>query len=176
MSKSGVTDNNKEILDIVDENDNVIGQMSKKEIHAGQGILHREVAVLIRDKNGNLLLQQRSYKKKYFPGKWSITASGHVLSGQTPEEAAHMELREELGFDTKLTFVEKRKYSWQNNTALGSLFVGEFPSGVMITPDKDELEKAGFFSVSEIYKMMENESLDPHSTRNIKEFLSGKYS
>jgi len=152
MSKSGVTDNEKELLDLIDDNDQVIGQLSKKEIHEGKNLLHREVGVIIYDNNGNLLLQQRSFKKKLGPGKWTPSAVGHVLSGQTPEEAAHMELKEELGFDTHLKLVDKRKFVLGDHASIGFIYAGEFPKGVMIIPDRDELEKAGFFSVTDIKK------------------------
>ncbi len=175
MSTGGTIDNNKEMLDVINEEDEVIGQLTKKEIHDGINILHREIAVLVHGGNGNLLLQQRSFKKKYFPGKWTVTAVGHVLAGQTPEEAAHMELKEELGFDTPLTFVEKRKYISGDHTSLGYLFIGKFPTGQMIIPDPDELEKAGFFDLDGIKKMEEDNSIDYHSIETINKFQSDYY-
>lgn len=175
MSKGGIVDNYKEILDLIDENDNVIGQLSKKLIHEGKNLLHREVAVVIYDNNDNLLLQQRSFKKKLAPGKWTPSAVGHVISGQTPEEAAHMELKEEVGFDTNLKLVEKRKFIFGDHTSLGFIYTGKFPKGVMIIPDKDELEKAGFFPINEIKKMMENGLIDRYSAETLNKFISGKY-
>ncbi|HPD74338.1 MAG TPA: NUDIX domain-containing protein [bacterium] len=175
MSKGGIIDNNKEILDVINENDEVIDQLTKKEIHDGKNILHREIAVLVHDANGNLLLQQRSFKKKYFPGKWTVTAVGHVLAGQNPEEAAHTELKEELGFDTSLNFVEKRKYVSGDHTSLGYLFIGKFPIGQMIVPDPDEVEKAEFFSLDSINKMMNDNSIDSHSIETINKYQQGYY-
>lgn len=171
MSKSGVVDNNKELIDVIDENDNVIGQMTKKDIHEGKNILHREVAVIIYDSNNNILLQQRSFKKKYFPGKWTPTAIGHVISGQTPLEAAHMELKEEMGFDADLAFVEKRKYVTGDHISLGFLFKGEFPKGVMISPDRDEVEKANFFTFEDITKMIKEGVIDPHAAETLNRFM-----
>jgi hypothetical protein len=40
MILTGISDNELELLDIVDENDNVIGQMPKSEVHAWKQILH----------------------------------------------------------------------------------------------------------------------------------------
>lgn len=173
--KGGVIDNNKEILDIIDENDDVIGQMSKKDIHEGNKIRHREIAVLIYDSNGNLLLQQRSKKKHFNPGKWTVSAIGHVLSGQTPEQAAHRELEEELGFDTKVVFAERRSFDYENHASYGFIYTGEFPKHVMIKPDKDELERAGFFTKKQVQKMIEEDKIGGYSKLTITNFLSGKY-
>lgn len=175
MSKDGSSDYYKETLDVVDENDQVIGTMSKKDVHTGVKIIHREIAVLIYDTNGNLLLQQRSYKKKSYPGAWSIATTGHVLAGQTPEEAAHMELKEELGFDTELKFVEKRIYEYENHKSFGYLYLGKFPKGAMIVPDRDEVQKAKFISQVDILKMQEEGSIDPHSIKTINNYLNGVY-
>jgi isopentenyl-diphosphate delta-isomerase type 1 len=175
MSKGGAVDFNKELLDVIDEDDKVIGQMTKKDVHAGSNILHREIGILIYDKSGNMLLQQRSWKKKLFAGEWTISVIGHVLSGQTPEEAAHMELKEELGFDTELKFAERRLFADGNHMSYGFIFTGEFPRGVMISPDKDELVRAGFFKRDEVLKMIGEGKIGPHSALTIQNFLSGKY-
>ena len=175
MSKSGVTDNNKELLDIIDDNDNVIGQLSRKSVHEGKNILHREIAVVIYDSSGNLLLQQRSFKKKLGPGRWTPSAVGHVVSGQTPEEAAHMELKEELGFDTCITLVEKRKFIYGDHSSIAFIFTGKLPKGVTIVPNKNEVENARFYSIKEIAKMLETDFLDVYSAETLKKFISSKY-
>ena len=99
------------------------------------------------DKNEVLL--QQSFKKKFFPGSWTTTAVGHVPSGKTPLDAAHMELIEELGFDTDLDFIEKRKYVSGDHISFGYLFMGKFPSNAKITIDPDEVETTKFVSHEE---------------------------
>ncbi len=99
-----------EMFDLIDEQDNVIGQASREEVHK-KGLLHRVVDVFIFNSQGELLLQKRSEKKDTNPGLWTFSAGGHVESGQSYLEAAHKELEEELGIKTDLeevgTFVSK---------------------------------------------------------------------
>lgn len=175
MSIKKLVGNEIEIVDLVDEDDKVIGQMPKEEVHSGVKILHREIGVLIYDKNQKVLLQQRSFKKKFYAGGWTSTAVGHVPAGKTPKEAAHMELQEELGFDAKLVFVEKRKYFSGNHESFGSLFIGQFPENATIKIDKSEVEQAKFVSHSEFLVMKKDGLIDKHTLETLEKFFHGTF-
>lgn len=94
---------------LVNEKDETIGYMSKFEAHQ-QGVLHRAFSVLIFNSKGQLLLQQRAIGKYHTPGKWTNTCCSHPYQDETPEEAAHRRLREEMGIDTALQFLFKFQY------------------------------------------------------------------
>lgn len=88
-----------DIFDIVDEDDRVIGSAPRSQVHAG-GLLHRSAHVLIfSDSAGGrkILLQKRSKLKDSHPGIYTASCSGHVDSGETYDEGAVRELREETG-------------------------------------------------------------------------------
>jgi 16S rRNA (adenine1518-N6/adenine1519-N6)-dimethyltransferase len=89
-----------EIFDVVDEHDEVTGQAARGEVHA-QGLLHRAVHVLVFNKRGDVLLQQRSMLKDAHPGVWDSSVSGHLDAGESYETAAVRELAEEMGIDAK---------------------------------------------------------------------------
>jgi isopentenyl-diphosphate delta-isomerase len=159
-----------EIIDIVDENDKVIGKLPKRVVHSQKGILHREIGVVILDNNNRVLIQQRSLKKKLFPGEWTVSAVGHVPSGLTPKEAAHKELQEELGIDTQLSFVEKRKYISGDHISFGYLFKGTVDENVKMVVNKKEVEQAKFCSKEEIIKMEEEGLIDYHTRETLSKF------
>jgi isopentenyldiphosphate isomerase len=85
-----------EIFDIVNERDEVIGQLPRRLVHA-QGHKHRAVHVLVLDCQGRVYLQKRSRSKDTFPGAWDSSCSGHVNCGEDYDACAARELREELG-------------------------------------------------------------------------------
>jgi isopentenyl-diphosphate delta-isomerase len=99
---SPVAQRGDEIFDVVNDRDQVIGQATRREVHA-RGLLHRAVHVLIHDDAGRLFLQQRSPAKDTFPDCWDSSCSGHLDSGEDYPAAARRELAEELGWhDTRL--------------------------------------------------------------------------
>jgi isopentenyl-diphosphate delta-isomerase type 1 len=93
------TDNQDELFDIVDENDAVIGQAKRGEAHGNPSLIHRSVGIAVFNTKGELFLQQRSATKDTDPLLWTISCSGHVVHGQTADDAAVRELDEELGIE-----------------------------------------------------------------------------
>ena len=60
------------------------------------GIYHLICDVLVRHADGTFLLMQRDPRKP-FPMMWEATAGGSALQGESPEECAVRELKEETG-------------------------------------------------------------------------------
>lgn len=81
-----------ELLDLVDENDNVVGEVLKSEAHKNPRLIHRVIGGILFDDNNRVLLQKRSYLKGSDPGVWITSWAGHVGKGCSPEDAAHREL------------------------------------------------------------------------------------
>jgi isopentenyl-diphosphate delta-isomerase len=86
-----------EIFDVVDESDRVVGQATRREVHA-RGLHHRAVHVIVHDAAGRVFLQRRSFSKETSPGCWDSSCSGHVDTGEDYATAARRELGEELGW------------------------------------------------------------------------------
>lgn len=86
----------REIFDVVNERDEVIGRQERSEVHR-LGLRHRAVHVLIHNAKGQVFLQKRSMLKDTFPGAWDSSASGHLDTGEDYDACALREIREELG-------------------------------------------------------------------------------
>lgn len=88
-----------EMIDVLDENGVKTGEVvTRKEVHK-KGLWHRVVVVTIIDNSNQILMQQRSYQKDLEPGKWDVSAAGHISSGESSVEAAIKEVHEELGIE-----------------------------------------------------------------------------
>ncbi|MET7858619.1 NUDIX domain-containing protein [Streptomyces sp. NPDC005318] len=85
-----------EILDIVDENDEVVGQSPRGEATA-RGLRHRCVFIEARDAEGRLFVHRRTSTKLVFPSHYDMFVGGVVGAGESYDEAALREAEEELG-------------------------------------------------------------------------------
>jgi 16S rRNA (adenine1518-N6/adenine1519-N6)-dimethyltransferase len=90
-----------EMFDVVDANDVVIDRLPRSEVHA-RGLLHRAVSIFVLNRAGELLIHRRSAAKDEYPLLYTSSASGHVSAGETYDDTAPRELREELGLVASL--------------------------------------------------------------------------
>ena len=109
-----------EVFDIVNEQDEVIGQKLRRLVHQ-DGDRHRAVHVLVFNSRGELFLQKRSMSKDTFPGAWDSSASGHLDCGEDYDTCAIRELREEIGLITNI--VPERLFKIEACCETGQEFV-----------------------------------------------------
>ena len=94
-----------EWVDLYDENRVPLGKTAERYGRKHAGEYRTVVHVCIFDRQGRLLIQQRSARKYICPNQWDVSAAGGVDAGETPREAAEREAREELGYALDLTGV-----------------------------------------------------------------------
>lgn len=126
-----------EMVDIVDAADKTLCILPLAEAHR-QGLYHRSVMVLVYDGRGKLYLQKRAAKKSLYPGRFDLSATGHVKAGEARQDAAARELLEELGLRAPaLTFVDAIDAG--EDTAYE--FVTLFSAGRLSTPPRPNPEE-----------------------------------
>jgi isopentenyl-diphosphate delta-isomerase len=107
------TDNQKELLVEVDENDNVISPIEREKCHNQEyKPWHRTTHTYILNSKGELLLTKRSSTKDTAPNQIVISNSGHVKYGEQPIKAAKREIFEELGLDIYLKYIKKYRVDY----------------------------------------------------------------
>lgn len=97
---------NDELFDVCDEQDNVLRQATRAQVHANSWI-HRAVHIWVFRSDGSLLLHRRSATKDTCPLKITSSASGHVDAGEDYYACAVRELQEELGLQAELEELTK---------------------------------------------------------------------
>ncbi|MHA6763513.1 NUDIX hydrolase [Streptacidiphilus sp. PAMC 29251] len=85
-----------ELLDIVDAEDNVVGQALRGEATARR-MRHRCVFILARDAEDRIFVHRRTAEKLVFPSLHDMFVGGVVGAGESYDEAAKREAEEELG-------------------------------------------------------------------------------
>ena len=158
-----LVNNYMEYLDIYDENRKWLGYSRPRGASYMPGEYHLIVHVCLMNERGEMLIQQRSDSVAKWPGMWDLTIGGHVLAGETPEQAAEREVQEELGLQIILSEAGTVEMTIQNR--LDTIFVvpvkcvREYDGDAehllkKIVPQEEEVKAVRWASIEEIRSMI----------------------
>jgi isopentenyldiphosphate isomerase len=149
-----------EHFDILDEHGNPTGREKSRDLVHRDGDWHRTVHVWIVNSKREVLLQRRSLTKESHPGKWDISAAGHIEAGTMAIEAAVREVGEELGVsvtatDLRYLFTVHGEYRDQSTGFLdreySDVYLLERDLDVgSLTVQKDEVAEVRFVAADEL--------------------------
>ena len=144
-----------EIFDIVNDHDEVIGQLPRSKVHR-DGLKHRATHILVFNSRGDVFLQKRSWKKDNSPGVWDSSASGHVDSGEDYDPCAVRELREELGLE--VTSPPQRLFKVEACRETGQEFVWAYrvESEGPFVLHPEEIDAGGWFAPGHVETWVKN--------------------
>lgn len=142
-------DNPKELFPVVDENGNILGQVTRGHAHDGSKILHPVVHLHVFNSRGELYLQHRPAWKDIQPDKWDTAVGGHVDLGESVEQALRREVGEELGI-TDFYPQSVCHYVFESKREKELVYVHRCVYDGPIKPSKDELSGGRFWSPEEI--------------------------
>ena len=146
----------KEIFDIVDRDDKVIGQATREECHNNNKIIHRGVFIIVINDKNEILIQKRTADKDLYPSLLDVSAAGHVKTGETYEETARRELKEELGIKpNQLSYIGKIFFEQEKETEFDAIFLTKTDKKIdKIKFDKVEVESIIFIPIKDIKDMI----------------------
>ncbi|KAJ2892789.1 isopentenyl-diphosphate delta-isomerase [Zalerion maritima] len=173
-----------EVCIVTDENDQPIGNASKKLCHLmtniDKGLLHRAFSVFLFDDQNRLLLQQRASEKITFPDMWTNTCCSHPLGIPTEmgsslrdsiegvKHAAQRKLNHELGikkeqipidmfqFLTRIHYKAASDGKWGEHEIDYILFI---KTNVDLDPNVNEVQATKYVSAEELKQLFQDPSL-----------------
>lgn len=78
------------------------GRVMNKNDPVPAGMYHMQVHVVVFNRTGQMLIQQRTESKQWFPGLWDYSVGGRAQAGETSARAAEREVQEEIGLTVQL--------------------------------------------------------------------------
>lgn len=140
-----------EQIDAIDLNNQVVGVVTKGEAYAN-AISHRIVHVMVSDGN-KFFVPRRSLNVRYLPGHFCTSAGGHVQSGESAEQGALRELKEEIGLNGPIEFVAEYFFT-HDFPVHTSVFIKKYdPKIDRLELNPEEVLSGNFLSLDEIAKL-----------------------
>lgn len=151
-----------EWVDLVDDDDQVIGTASRAEMRARR-LQHRAVFIavvssgpVVNDGGRRLLVHRRAEHKDVWPGRWDLAVGGVVASGESYDTAAVRELAEEIGVhNVRPVLLGGGRYVDHDVALWGRCYVVEHDGP--FTFDDGEVVEARWVSSAELGSMIDDE-------------------
>lgn len=148
-----------EDVDILDEHGNYTGEIRLKSDAHELGLFHPTVHIWFYTRKGELLFQKRAATKKTFPSLWDVSVAGHVSAGESIEDSAIREVKEEIGLNISVTEIVKvAVFKSVHHHANGIVdaefnhcFLAELKAGLKdLKIEEDEVEEVQLIPISEL--------------------------
>jgi len=145
--------NDVEYLDLVDNDDNVIGKEDRNAIYTTGLRNYRVVNIFVLNSEGEILLPKRDSTRRIFPNCYDFSCGEHVKSGETYEQAAIRGLKEELNL-SDLKLIPVGKLTPQNGVS-SFMKIYKVINPRRISPNKHEgIESIDFYPFDTIKNMI----------------------
>ncbi|MFE0705372.1 NUDIX domain-containing protein [Streptomyces sp. NPDC058872] len=140
-----------ELLDVVDEDDRVVGRAPRGEVYA-RGLIHRCVFVRVRDARGRLFVHRRTPTKLLFPSLYDMFVGGVVGAGESYDAAALREAEEELGVSGLPRPEPVLRFLYDSGGTAGKWWsaVYEVRCELPVQPQVEEVAWHGFLTEAEL--------------------------
>jgi 8-oxo-dGTP pyrophosphatase MutT (NUDIX family) len=169
----GSTDPGDELLDVVDEQDRVIGQATRRAVRRRR-LLHRFSSVLCWDGAGRVYVHRRTDDKDVYPGMYDMTAGGVLAAGETYLEAARRELAEELGVvGPEPRFLFRHRYRGEENPSWSALF--EVTWDGPVHPQASEIAWGAFLTLDELQARIDRWPFCPDALEVYRRWRAGDF-
>lgn len=135
------------------------------------GVFNVAVAVII-EKDNKILITKRSAKRDHAPNEWEAGITGRVDQGETCEEAAVREVKEETGLEVELItpFTTFHFFRGKEKAEhLGVNFWAKYKSGKVILQTDEQIDYK-WVSVQKALSYV----VDPKVIEDIKKFIEFK--
>lgn len=117
-------------------------------------------AVLVFNDDGELALQLRAANDDSYPSHWDFSAGGGIDPAEDFKDCAERELREELGIEASIEFVDEGHYTYpvwaSSNSREEDLIIYRTRHNGPFSPNPLEVQKIQFFKLGRIKEMLES--------------------
>jgi isopentenyldiphosphate isomerase len=159
-----------ELVDLIDEHDRVIGQVTRARMRR-EHLLHRVVAVLCFDAQGRLYIHRRTASKDLFPSLYDMFVAGTVGAGEAYEPAAVRELCEELGVHgAPLTRLFHHRYEGPDTRSHSEVFRATWDGPIV--HQASEIDWGEFRSLSSIQRNLDGYRFVPDGAELFARYMS----
>ncbi len=160
-----------EMVDIIDGEGRTIGTVSRQEMRRFR-LPHRAVYILVFNRRGDLFVHLRTPSKDVYPGYWDVCIGGVLAAGESFDEGALREGREELGVEIEPEPLFPFRYEDAASVVQGMVYraVHEGPFQLQV----EEIVQGEFLPLAKIVERAKADKFCPDGLGVLAEYQKGR--
>jgi len=159
-----------ELVDVVDENDHVVRQATRREVRQGN-LRHRSVYIFVFNPVGQLFVHRRTDTKDIFPGCWDVAVGGVLGAGEVYDRGAQRELEEELGIaGVRLRRLFPLRYDDAINRVCGMVY--SCTVDTPLTLDAGEIAEGMWLDLAAVLERTQQSAFCPDGLEALRLYLA----
>ena len=160
-----------ERVDVVDDADQVTGQVSRREMRAGR-LRHRAVYVFVFNESGQLFVHKRTGTKDVYPSYYDLAAGGVLAAGEEYDTGAQRELAEELGVvEVELRRLFPFRFSDSDGANINGMVYSCCYGGEMRLQES-EVEHGSWMDLDQVVELAQSQPTCPDSLEALRLYLA----
>ena len=140
------------------------GETIRRDEPIPDGLYHLQVHVVIFNRKNEMLIQQRTPGKRYYPNLWDVTVGGGAVAGDTSSVAAEREVQEEVGLTVHLKG-RRPDFTMIYRDTFDDYYVVEMDTELSdVTLQEEEVQAVAWADQATILRMVEDGTFCPNLT------------
>jgi len=158
-----------ELVDIVDEDDRVVGRASRREVRA-RHLRHRSTYILLFNAQSQIFVHQRTATKDIYPSYNDVAFGGVVAAGEDYDAGARRELAEEIGVEgVPLRRVLGFRFDDDNNHVNGVLYTATYDGAMQL--QAAEVANGRWMDLDAVIDLAQREPFCPDGIEALRRYL-----
>jgi isopentenyldiphosphate isomerase len=156
-----------ELIDLLDDAGQVIGVVRRGQMRR-ERLPHSCVYLVVFNSRGDLFVHQRTASKDVFPSYWDLTVGGVPAAGESFDQAALREGREEIGVDLRPVPLFPFRYDGEHAIAHAIVYHATHDGPFRLQPE--EISRGEFVALADLPELIARERFCPDGLQVWDEF------
>jgi isopentenyldiphosphate isomerase len=157
----------RELVDWIDDHGRVLGRVTRQEMRSRR-LPHRSTAILVFNSRGELFIHLRAATKDLFPLHWDTAIGGVLAAGESFDDGAVREAREELGVELQPEPLFPFRYADEHTMAQVTVYRARHDGPFRLQPE--EIIRGEFVSLEDISARAAREPFSPDGLAVLAEY------
>jgi isopentenyldiphosphate isomerase len=160
-----------ELVDVIDAEGRPVGVVTRTEMRACR-LPHRCTYILLFNSRGELFVHLRTATKDVFPSHWDVTIGGVLAAGESFDDGARREAREELGVEVEPQRLFPFRYEDASTIVHGMVYRVDHDGPFRLQPE--EIVCGEFVASDVLQDRATHQSFCPDGLAVLREYLNKK--